>query len=247
MKGLFSYDNKFMQALGFMADVMILNFLYLLCCLPVFTIGAAQSGISTGMKVLLDKEDDRSAAAAFFRGFTNGFLKITGVWLFLTLMVCGMAYASIVTYVLAEGAFTFTVIVSLIALAVCIIFQTIAPIFHSRFDCKPIHLISNVFYLLVAHPLRTIGSVLLIWVPAFILAYDIYLFLAIGPVFFTLMYGIAYLFAVTFLRKPFKTLTDEFNRRAGILPEDENIVEKEPDEAEVLCLEAAETEEKETV
>ncbi len=247
MKGLFNYDNKIMQALGFVADLMILNVLFLVCSLPIVTIGASQAGISTGIKVLLDKEDDRSVVGAFFRGFTSGFLKITGVWLFLTLMVCGMLYAFIASYILANGTFSFTVIVSLIALAICIIFQTMVPIFHSRFNCKPIHLISNVFFLLVAHPLRTLGSVLLIWIPVIILGFDLYTFLAMGPVYFTLMYGIAYLFAVTFMRKPFKTLTDEFNRRNGMLSEDENVVDEEPEEEEMLCLETAETEEKETV
>ena len=44
MGGLFSYDSKLMQILNFIGDLIILNVLYLVCCLPVVTIGAAQIG-----------------------------------------------------------------------------------------------------------------------------------------------------------------------------------------------------------
>jgi len=215
MKGLFSYDNKVMQALGVVADIAMLNILYIICCIPVITIGAAQAGICTGMKVLLDKEDDSSCLAAFFRGFKSGFGKITFVWGFLSLMVSGMAYAFLTCYFAANGAFDLPVILSLIALFICVIFQTLAPVFHSRFNCKPIHLISNVWFLLVAHPLRSIGSVLLIWLPVIILCYDVYTFILLGPAYITLMYGIAFLFTVSFMRKPFQTLTDAYNEQNG--------------------------------
>ena len=168
----------------------------------------------------LDKEDDSSCLAAFFRGFKNGFGKVTFVWCFLSLMVSGMVYAFLTLYFTASGAFTLPVILSLIALFICVIFQTLAPVFHSRFDCKPIHLISNVWFLLVAHPLRSIGSVLLIWLPVIILCYDMYTFVMLGPAYITLMYGIAFMFTVSFMRKPFQTLTDEFNRQNGIQPEE---------------------------
>ena len=58
MNGLFSYDSKPMQLLGFLGDLILLNILYLVCCIPLFTIGAAQAGLFTACKVLLDKEDD---------------------------------------------------------------------------------------------------------------------------------------------------------------------------------------------
>ena len=60
MGGLFSYDSKPMQILMFVGDLIILNILYLICCIPIFTIGAAQAGMYTACKVLLDKEDDSS-------------------------------------------------------------------------------------------------------------------------------------------------------------------------------------------
>ena len=63
---IFDYNSKFNQLLMTVADIIILNVLYLVCCIPVFTIGAAQAGLFTGIRVLLDKEDDSSCAKAFF-------------------------------------------------------------------------------------------------------------------------------------------------------------------------------------
>ena len=64
--GIFNYESKFMQLMLLVADYMILNFVYIICCLPVVTIGAAQAGLYAGMKALLNKEDDTPALRQFF-------------------------------------------------------------------------------------------------------------------------------------------------------------------------------------
>ena len=80
MDSIFSYESKLVQMLLKLADMMIMNILYVLCCLPVFTIGAAQAGLHTGIRQLRDPADDSSCTKAFFRGFANGFGKITLVY-----------------------------------------------------------------------------------------------------------------------------------------------------------------------
>ena len=127
---LFAYDSKPMQILAFLGDLMILNFLYLICCIPVFTIGAAQAGMFTGLRILTDPEDDSSAAAAFLRGFKNGFGKITIAWLIATVVVVCVGFASIGA--VAYGMPTWFVIV---ALCIVALFQSLIAPFHSRFDC----------------------------------------------------------------------------------------------------------------
>ena len=68
MNGLFSYDSKLMQVLGFIADLFLCNVLYMLCCIPIVTIGPAQAGLHNAMRTLGDTEDDRSAVKQFFKG-----------------------------------------------------------------------------------------------------------------------------------------------------------------------------------
>ena len=52
MSSFFSYESKPMQILMFVGDLIILNVIFLVCCLPIFTIGAAQAGLYTAMKAI---------------------------------------------------------------------------------------------------------------------------------------------------------------------------------------------------
>ena len=80
MNKMFDLDSPLMQVLGFIADLFILNLVFLACCLPIVTIGAAQSGLFNAMRVLQDPEDDTSVTKAFFAAFRVGFKQITLAW-----------------------------------------------------------------------------------------------------------------------------------------------------------------------
>ena len=45
MDKLFNMDNKFFTVMGHVADLMILNIVFLICCLPVVTIGASLTAL----------------------------------------------------------------------------------------------------------------------------------------------------------------------------------------------------------
>ena len=90
--GIFSYDSKLMRLLGGLADMMLLNVLYIVCSIPVFTMGAAQAGLYNGLRNLHDPESEGGYVKAFFRGFQDGFLRITLVWTALLILVLGLVY-----------------------------------------------------------------------------------------------------------------------------------------------------------
>ena len=217
MGGFFSYESKPMQIMMFLGDIILLNVIYILCCLPVFTIGAAQAGMFTACKVLLDKEDDSSPYAAFWRGFTSGFGTVTLAWGVAT-VVMGVTIWFSVSAMLLEGAKW----LSWIAMGLVAVFQCLVPAFHSRFGCKWWQLLTNSWFLLFAHPLRSIGTTLLIWIPGIAFALlDLHTFMSLMPIWGALYYATAFCFASTFLKKPFKTLTDHYNEVHGIKPEGE--------------------------
>ena len=43
MGRLFNYDNGIMQTLGKLFDIICLNVLWIICCIPIFTIGASSA------------------------------------------------------------------------------------------------------------------------------------------------------------------------------------------------------------
>ena len=224
MGGLFSYESKPMQILMFVGDLIILNVIYLLCCIPIFTIGAAQAGMFTACKVLLDKEDDSSPYAAFFRGFTTGFGTVTLAWGLMTIVTLLVGWMTISAILLDSPIW-----IACIAVGLCALFQTLVPAFHSRFGCKWWQLIRNTWFLVFAHPLRSIATVAMIWVPIVVfLCCDVYTFMRLTPIWGTLYFGTVFCFGTALLKKPFKTLTDHFNETHGINPEGKQ--EEEPEE-----------------
>lgn len=228
MGGLFSYDSKPMQILNFIADMIILNVLYIICCIPIVTIGAAQAGLHTGCKVLLDKEDDSSPMEAFFKGFIGGFWKVTAAWCIMTVIFLAVAYVAVLAY-----AYKLPLWIALLAPIICASFQALIPVFHARFDCSVWQLIKNPWFLLFAHPLRSLLFVGFLWTPVILLYYfGAYTVMSMAPVMLTLFYCTAFCMGAFFMKKPMGVLVKHFNETHGITEENPPAEEEVPELAE---------------
>ncbi len=75
-----SYDSKFSQILLRLCKSCCLNALWMMCSLPVFTIGASTTALYyASFKIV--KEEDRSLTRTFFRAFRENFRQATVLWL----------------------------------------------------------------------------------------------------------------------------------------------------------------------
>lgn len=74
-----------MRFLGRAGDMMLLNILFIVCSLPVFTIGASLSALNY---VCLKMKDDEEGYIwkSFFRSFKENFKQGTGMWLLMLLL-----------------------------------------------------------------------------------------------------------------------------------------------------------------
>lgn len=239
MNSIFSYESTPMQILMYIGDLIILNFLFLLCCMPIFTIGAAQAGLYSAVKVLQDKEDDSSPAKAFFKGFKSGFGTVTLAWGIMTVILLLIGYLGIAA--IMQGSMKWLVAISV---SICGIFQCLIPLFHSRFNCTAMQLIRNGWFLLFAHPLRSIFVFAVVWLPAIVfLLCDMSFFMSLTPIWMTLYYSTAFLFGYTFMKKPFNVLIQNFNETHN---EDGSL--KTPEQiAEEAARKAAEAEEEDSL
>lgn len=76
----FSYDSKFSQVLIKLSYSCWLNVLWMLCSLPVFTIGASTSALySVTLKIADDT--DSNITKQFFKSFKENFAQATRLWL----------------------------------------------------------------------------------------------------------------------------------------------------------------------
>lgn len=203
MKNLFNYENKFMELLMTVGDLVILNLLFLLCCIPVVTIGAAQAGLYTGLRVLTDKEDDSSPTVAFFRGFANGFGSITGAYCIMLVLIVVVGYSAASVMFYDMNGISAPVVISMIGLFFSTVYQSLFSIFHSRFACTMWQLFRNAWLIFLAHPLRSILVALLNWFPVALFLVDLQIFILGTPIIMTVYFSFAFLLCNTIMKKPF--------------------------------------------
>lgn len=85
--GIFSIDSPLMRALNLIADLLILHFLWLLCSIPIVTIGASTTALYYAcMKRISTKEG--YVSRNFFHSFRSNFRQATVIWLVLAAIGC---------------------------------------------------------------------------------------------------------------------------------------------------------------
>lgn len=207
---MLNYESKFMQTLMLIGDYMILNILFIVCSIPIFTIGAAQAGLYTGVKSLLDKEDDTPCARSFFKGFRSGFGTITVVWTILAVIIALLGYCYLVIHVFENVGYKPQPWMIILAIAFCAVFQSNLTIFHANFGCTKKQLIKNVFFTCIAHPIRSIGVGLTTWIPVLVFLFLFPLFMQATPFWIIAYYTIAFAINTIIMKKPYQTLTENF-------------------------------------
>lgn len=187
----FNYDSPIMQFLTRLTDLFILNFLFLICCIPLVTIGASATALySVTLKMV--KKEESYIFSSFFRAFKSNFRHSTVSWLILLLasLVLGMDYrAAGIMGGTFQQIFSFLVIlVSMIILFPAIyIFPYIA-----RFENTIKNSLKNAFIISIAQLPFTI---LLLLILAAAVAFTIFIdFRIVGFVWFVIGFsGLAYL------------------------------------------------------
>lgn len=154
MKNMFSYDSPAITALNKVADIILVNLLFLVTCIPVVTIGAAQSALFT-VAFRWTKREEAGAkeyCSAFRRNFRGSLLP----WLIMLVAGVALAYNLFFT-VRNQLPFRGLMIAVFILLSVVyfIILSQLFPFF-AKFNCTVRQLFSNALLTALAHPLRTI-------------------------------------------------------------------------------------------
>ena len=79
----FDPDGPLMTALSKLADIVICNVMFIVFCLPLFTIGASLTALMTCMQQLVEEEakDDGLIFRTFWYAFRDNFKQATALWL----------------------------------------------------------------------------------------------------------------------------------------------------------------------
>lgn len=83
-------DNAVLSAMTTLGDLFLLNFFFLICCLPVVTIGASLSAVNhTAMKMA--RHEEGPITKEFFGAFLKNFKQVTIIWALLLLVALILA------------------------------------------------------------------------------------------------------------------------------------------------------------
>lgn len=207
MKRLFSVDSPVFQLLSRLLDLIVLNLLFLLCSLPVVTIGAAQAGMMTAARAL---QQDEPVYRAFFRGFRSGFVRITLIWTFGLALLCGLLYVLVSAIRLDASLSSFAVLSAAVAALLLAMFLSMATAYHSRFGCTLWQILRSSWFLSLIHPLRTLCMTVLHWAPVLALVWDPNAFARLLPLWLLVYYAAAGVLCTALVKKPFMKLIEQF-------------------------------------
>ena len=80
MKSMLSYDSPLMTMMRGVGNTMLINIMFLLCCIPVVTIGAAWTALFAAGRVLIE---DGPCIRTYCKSFLTSLKRATLAWLIL--------------------------------------------------------------------------------------------------------------------------------------------------------------------
>ena len=162
-QGIFNYDNPVWRYIGKFGDLMMLNVLWIVCSIPIFTIGASTTALYY-VTLKLARDDDGYTIKSFFKSFKENFKQATVIWLIL--LATGVILAFDLYFllnVLTGSSMIRTVFMAAIgALSFIWIFVfTFAFPLQSRFYNPIKRTLFNALFMSVRHLFRTLGILVL--------------------------------------------------------------------------------------
>ena len=218
---IFDLDSPLMNVLNKMADLMWLNILTLICCIPIITAGAALTSMHyVALKIVRNEES--YITRNFFKSFKTNFRQATLIWLLLLLIaaILGGDY-----YIITKSGMQFSqVLIVLIMAAGVLVICTALYVFPvlAKFDNTIMGTIRNAFIMSILQLPKTLVMLVMAFFPLIIYLVSLRLI----PIIF--LFGLslpAYVSAMLY-NKFFQKLEDQ------LLSEQEPAPEVSPEEDE---------------
>lgn len=186
MNRLFNMDNPFFQFLSRVADLVLLNLLFLLTSIPIVTIGASRTALYyTTLKMV--RNEETYIARGYFKSFKENFKQATLMWLmilvFSVILYFDLNIARNMTGTMAKVMqVSLTAISLLLAMEILYLFPVLAKFYNSIKAT-----FRNAFLMAIRHLPKTllmlvihVGVIFLTLLNTTTLVYGILIWLLIG-------------------------------------------------------------------
>lgn len=162
MSSIFNMDNGLFSFLGKLWDVILLSFLWLILCIPIVTIGPANTALYyTTVKVI--RRDRGYLFREFFKSFRLNFVRGAALGIMFTVIFVILGFDMLMSYTTTgtgdHGSLLFGVYIAITFIAACI--SSYAFPILSRFDMTVKQILKLAAFMSVKHLLTTIGMILI--------------------------------------------------------------------------------------
>lgn len=206
----FNLDSPLMQALNKLADLMWLNVLTMLCCIPVITVGPSLTAMHY-MALKIVRNEEGYITRGFFKSFKENFKQGVAIWLiqlFVILMLVGDFM--IIAYSGLEFSQFLQVVLLAIAIMVYFISMFLYPVL-AKFENTVLHTIRNALFVGVLQFPKTVLMMILHVLPLALL----FLVHQLVPVVFLFGLSIPAWLSAKLYNKFFQKLEDQYMQTNG--------------------------------
>ena len=171
MNKVFNFEGPVFTFLSRLADLFWLNLLYILCCLPVITAGAATTALFY-VTLKMAKDEEGYITRSFFKSFKDNFIQATLIWVaFLVVFVImfldfRIANGQSMAEVLSDSVVSDVVIVAVLVMTI-VILMTLTYVFPllAQFDNTVVNTVKNAFLISIRHLPYTFLMLLIMAIP----------------------------------------------------------------------------------
>jgi uncharacterized membrane protein YesL len=214
-------DGPLMQILGKMADLMWLNILTMLCCLPIITAGASLTALHY-MVLKIARNEEGYITKGFFKAFKENFLQSTIIWcLFLVVAAVLAADYRILTTMDVQVSNVVSMLLMVFAMLTVFTFVFVFPV-QAKFSNTVKRTIWNAFVISIVQFPKTILMIVLYVLPYVML----YLSYTIFPIVFVFCLSLPAFLSAKLYNKFFLKMEEQILAQEGA-PEGEESGEDE--------------------
>ena len=177
-----------------------LNLLFLLCSIPVLTMGASLTALYAGLRAMVKQEP---CFRAFFSTFRKSFGRATLFWVVLLPVNVLMCFNAMSIGIFRVSGFLIPLILSTLLALIFLSVSTMIFLFYSRFEGTVLQLLQYGGTLFFSHPLRGLIIAVLTWLPVFLFFLFPSVFLFLIVVWLFLYFAAVSTVAIWLMNSPF--------------------------------------------
>lgn len=230
MGRIFDIDSPLFSGLTKLADLIYLNILTMICCIPIFTIGASMTALNYVVLKMVRNEEGY-ITKSYFKSFKENFKQATIIWLFI-LLVTAVLIGDILIFKYSGMEFPTWLMVALVAVAIVLLFAVmhVFPIL-AKFENSIKNTLKNSLFMGILSFPKTVVMMVCWVIPVFVGVF----FIQVLPIVFVLgISGPTFLCALLY-NKTFK----RFEPEEEIKRDDEWFVEPAEGEEQAETLTAS--------